>query len=155
MNFVSSACCVFALTLSSVAFAQTASSASGTALSPLAQQILAKEKEGLDALKAGNIAAFGDLTADDAVLVDDHGPADKAQVMKNVAGFQLTDYTISGVHFVQLSSSSGLVSYDMVETGASHGHTFSAHVFVSSIWAQRAGKWLCLFSQETAARPAH
>ena len=35
---------------------------------------------------------------------------------------------------------------------ASHGKTFSDKVLVSAIWVERAGKWLCVFSQESSAR---
>ncbi len=120
----------------------------------LEQQIVAKERDGLDALKAGNVEQFGNLTADDAVLVDAHGPATKAQVLQNVAGFTLTDYSMDDVRFVPLSAKSGLITYKITEKGVSHGKEFAAQAYVSSIWAEREGKWLCLFSQETAARPA-
>ena len=53
--------------------------------SSLEQQIVAKEREGLDALKAGNLERFANLTADDGVFVDAQGPASKAAVVKNVA----------------------------------------------------------------------
>jgi hypothetical protein len=119
----------------------------------LQQQIVAKEREGLDALKTGNVELFGNLTADDAVLVDAQGPATKAQVLKNVAGFTLTDYSMDDVRFIPLSATSGLITYKITEKGVSHGKEFTAQAYVSSIWAEREGKWLCLFSQETAARP--
>jgi poly(3-hydroxybutyrate) depolymerase len=67
--------------------AQAALTADANGNDALQRQIVAKEREGLDALKAGNIARFGELTADDAVLIDAHGPASKAQVLQNVAGF--------------------------------------------------------------------
>ena len=41
----------------------------------LQEQVVAAERAGLDALKKGDVARFGDLTADEAVFVDDHGPA--------------------------------------------------------------------------------
>jgi len=119
----------------------------------LEQQIVAKEREGLDALKTGNVELFGNLTADDAVLVDAQGSATKAQVLKNVAAFTLTDYSMDDVRFVPLSATSGLIEYKIAEKGVSHGKEFAAQAYVSSIWAEREGKWLCLFSQETAARP--
>lgn len=56
------------------------------------------------------------------------------------------------VRFVPLSAKSGLIAYKISETGTSHGKSFSAKVYVSAIWAERGGKWVCLFSQETAAR---
>jgi hypothetical protein len=73
-------------------------------------------------------------------------------VMKNVAGFRLTDFTIEDVKFLQMSDKAGLISYKLTEKGVSHGKEFTATVYVSSIWAERGGKWLCEFSQETAAR---
>jgi hypothetical protein len=43
---------------------------SGADNSSMEEQIVAKEREGLDALKAGDVGHFGDLTADDAIFVD-------------------------------------------------------------------------------------
>jgi ketosteroid isomerase-like protein len=120
--------------------------------SPLERQIVAKEREGLDALKTGALDRFAALTADDAVFVDAAGSASKQQVMKNVAGFRLTDYTIEDLKFVALSSKSGLISYKIAEQGVSHGKEFKAKAYVSSVWAKHSGQWICLFSQETAAR---
>jgi hypothetical protein len=90
--------------------------------------------------------------ADDAVFVEAHGPASKAEVVKNTAKFRLDDYSIDGVRFVPLSSKSGLIAYTLTESGTSHGKQFKARVYVSSIWAERKGELVCLFSQETAAR---
>jgi hypothetical protein len=118
----------------------------------LQQQIVAHEREGLEALKTGDLDRFGNLTADEAVMVDAQGPASKAQLLKNVAGFKLTDYSMEGVKFVPLSANSGLISYKITEKGVSHGKEFTAQAYVSSIWIGRGGKWVCPFSQETGAR---
>jgi hypothetical protein len=114
-------------------------------------QVIAKEREGLEALKAGNLDLFANLTAEDAVFVDSQGPATKAQVMKNVQNFRLADYTMQDVKFVSISPTSGLISYKATEKGTSHGREFTAVVYVSSVWSLREGKWLCQFSQETPA----
>jgi ketosteroid isomerase-like protein len=123
-----------------------------TGATSLQQQIVAAERQGLDALKAGNVDIFADHTADEAVFVDAHGPAGKAQVVKNVADFRLTDYSMDDVKFVPLSANSGLIVYKISEKGISHGKEFAAQAYISSIWAERGGKWVCLFSQETGAR---
>jgi len=117
----------------------------------LEQQIVAKEREGLEALKSGNLELFGNLTSEDAVFVDSQGPATKAQVMKNVQNFRLVDFSMQDVKFVSISPASGLISYKATEKGTSHGREFTAVVYVSSVWTLREGKWLCQFSQETAA----
>jgi ketosteroid isomerase-like protein len=120
----------------------------------LKDEIVAQERVGLEALKTGDIARFGGTIAEDAVFVDASGPAGKAQVVKNVAGFRLRDFAMSEIRFVPLSADTGLIVYLMDESGTTHGKEFSAKVHVSSVWSKRSGKWLCEFSQETAARVA-
>jgi hypothetical protein len=118
----------------------------------LRDEIVAQERSGLDALKIGDVKAFTDSLADDAVFVDSQGPASKDVVVKNVADFRLREYAMSDIRFVALSADSGLLVYRMAENGTSHGKEFAAKVNVSSIWLRRNGRWVCLFSQETAAK---
>jgi hypothetical protein len=120
--------------------------------SSMEHQIVSKEREGLEALKTGNLEQFGNFTADDAVFVDAMGPASKAQVVKNVAGFTLSDYSMDDIRYVPLSGKSGLITYKIYEKGVSHGRQFEAHAYISSIWTKRGKTWVCLFSQETAAK---
>jgi ketosteroid isomerase-like protein len=126
-----------------------AASARGDALR---DEIVAQERAGLDALKTGDMTAFANSTADDAIFVDAAGPAGKAEVLKNTANFRLTDYTMSDIRFVRLSRDSGLIVYRLAESGTSHGKEFTGKVNGSSLWLKRAGKWVCLFSQETGAK---
>jgi ketosteroid isomerase-like protein len=116
------------------------------------REVVSKEREGLEALKASAPQRLADLTADDAIFVDAHGPASKAQVAENVIGFTLTEYTMDDVHFVRISPDTGLITYKLSEKGNSHGREFTAQAYVSSVWTHRDGKRVCLFSQETAAR---
>jgi len=118
----------------------------------LEKQIVAKERDGLDALKTGNTDQFGRLMARDAVFVDDHGPATRAEVLQHVGGFKLLSYSMADIRFIPISGRSGLIVYTISEVGASHGHKFSAKAYVSSVWEQRGNDWLCVFSQETAAK---
>jgi hypothetical protein len=118
----------------------------------LRDQIVAQERAGLDALKTGDLTTFGASTAEDAIFVDAHGPATKAEVMEHTAAFRLTDYAMADVKFIPLSPESGLIVYTLTESGNSHRKDFSARVHVSSLWLKRGGKWLCEFSQETGAR---
>jgi hypothetical protein len=116
-------------------------------------QLVAQERAGLDALKAGDVPAFGSSVGEEAVFLDDHGPATKAQVMKNVEGFRLIDYSISDPQVVRVSDAAGMLIYKLTEHGTSHGHEFTATVYISTLYVKRDGKWVSLFSQETAARP--
>lgn len=117
----------------------------------LMQQIVSKEREELDSLKTGKMELFSSLLADEAVFVNAHGSADKAEVVKNTSDFRLQEYSMEDVRFVPVSDGSGLIVYKLTEKGTSHGKEFAAEVYVSALWTERAGKWICLFSQETAA----
>jgi hypothetical protein len=120
--------------------------------SPMQQQIVSKEREELDSLKTGNMELFASLLADEAVFVDAHGSASKAEVVKNTSDFRLQEYSMEDVRFVPVSETSGLIAYKLTEKGISHGKEFAAQVYVSALWTARGGKWICLFSQETSAR---
>jgi ketosteroid isomerase-like protein len=132
--------------------ASSASPGPTTAESSLGQQILSKERAELDALKAGDFNAFGTLIADEAVFVDALGPAGKAEVLKHTEGFKLADYKIEDEKFVSISEDTGLISYYITEKGVSQGKEFTAHAYVSALWTKRTNDWVCLFSQETAAK---
>jgi ketosteroid isomerase-like protein len=119
---------------------------------PLPDEIVAQERAELDSLKTGDMTAFANLLADDAVLVDDRGPAGKAEVLRHTADFRLQKYTMTDVRFVGLSADSGLIVYQLEESGTSHGKEFTVKVHVSALWMKRGGKWVCVFGQETAAR---
>jgi uncharacterized protein (TIGR02246 family) len=146
---------LFSLLMAAFVHAQpqtTAGQSSTNSASTLQEQIVAQERAGLEALKTGDLAAFAASTADEAVFVDAHGPATKAEVVEHTAAFRLTDYTMADVRFVPVTADSGLIVYTLTESGTSHGKEFTARVHVSSLWLKRGGKWLCAFSQETAAR---
>jgi ketosteroid isomerase-like protein len=118
----------------------------------LRDAIVAQERAELDSLKTGNMTAFANFLADDAVLVDARGSAGKAEVVEHTSHLRLHEYTMSDVLFVPISADSGLIAYNLVESGNSHGKEFTAKVHVSALWAKRGGKWVCVFGQESEAR---
>jgi hypothetical protein len=120
--------------------------------SVLLGDIEASERRGLDALKTGDLATFGGSTAQEAVFIDPHGIAGKAEVMANVTKFRLEDYAMEDVRLVPLPGNCGLIAYKLTERGTSHGREFKATVYVSSIWEMQGGRWMCLFSQETGVK---
>jgi ketosteroid isomerase-like protein len=118
----------------------------------LKDQIVAKEREELTALKSADYKTFADLIADDAVFLDPRGTGTKAEVVEHVSDFKLLDFTMDDIHFIPLSATSGIVAYKLTQKGSSHGHEFTATVYASATWVQRGDKWVCIFSQETPAR---
>ena len=118
----------------------------------LKDQIVAKEREELTALKSGDYKKFADLIADDALFLDPHGPGTKSEVVEHVSDFKLLEFTMDDIHFIPLSANSGIVAYRLTQKGSSRGHEFTTTVFASATWVERGGKWVCVFSQETPAR---
>jgi len=118
----------------------------------LQQQIVAKEREELDALKSGDHEAFANLIADEAIFLDPRGHGTKAEVVEHTADFRLLDYAMENIKFVAVGRDSGVVAYKVTQKGSANGHEFTSVVYASALWTRRAGKWVCLFSQETPAR---
>ena len=125
---------------------------SAPAQQSLQDKVVGKERQGLEALKDGKVQEFAELTADEAVFLDDHGSATKAEVVQHVGNFKLIDFSMDEIKFVPLSDRAGVVAYKLTEKGSSHGREFNAVVYASAVWTERNGKWLCLFSQETPAK---
>jgi len=116
------------------------------------EQIVAKERQELDALKSGDEEVFANLLADDALFLDPRGTGTKVEVVSHIADFRLEEYSMEDIKFVPLSATSGLIAYKLTEKGRAHGEEFSAKAYASAIWTKRGDKWLCIFSQETPTR---
>ncbi|HZI57220.1 MAG TPA: nuclear transport factor 2 family protein [Verrucomicrobiae bacterium] len=118
----------------------------------LQERIVLKERQELDTLKSGNAQEFASLIADEAVFVDQRGTAGKAEVVAHVTDFKLLEYTMEDIKFVPLSARSGVIAYKLVEKASAHGREFTATAYASAVWAERDGKLVCVFSQETPAK---
>jgi len=124
----------------------------GAGQGSLQEQVVAQERKELDSIKNGDMTTFATLIAEEAVFVDAHGTAGKAEVVKNTANFKLLEYTMEDIKFVPLSAKSGVMAYKLVQKASSHGQEFTSQAYASALWIERGGKWVCLFSQETAAK---
>jgi hypothetical protein len=123
-----------------------------TKLQALQEQIVAKERQELEALKSGNTQEFASLIAEEAVFVDPRGTASKAEVVGHIGDFKLLEFSMEDIRFVALSETSGVIAYKLTEKGSSHGREFTSTDYASAVWVQRDGKWVCVFSQETPGR---
>ena len=116
------------------------------------EQVVAKEREELNALKSGDHQAFANLLADEAIFLDPRGHGTKAEVVEHTSDFRLIDYTMESIKFVPVGANSGVIAYKLTQKGNAHGHEFTSVAYASALWTKRENKWLCLFSQETPAR---
>jgi len=135
-----------------VAVEAQAEKAGKTKVQALQEQIAAKERQELEALKSGNTQEFASLIAEEAVFVDPRGTAGKAAVVGHIGDFKLLEFSMENIRFVRLSETSGVIAYKLTEKGSSHGREFTSTAYASAVWVQRDGKWVCVFSQETPGR---
>lgn len=104
---------------------------------------IANEKAIWDALKTKNYDGFASALAEDAIEVESTGVFDKAGTVKLVSGFDFAKSEVSDFKSVPIDAETALVTY-VVKTpgpGPAERHT--------TIWANRAGKWLAVFHQGT------
>ena len=120
--------------------------------SQLQAEIVAKERQELEALKNGKIEEFSDLMAEEAIFMDSHGSASKAEVIGHLGDLKLFEYAMADIKFVAVSPQSGVIAYKLTQKGRENGKDFADTVYVSALWVRRNGKWVCLFTQESPAQ---
>jgi hypothetical protein len=120
--------------------------------SQLQGAIVAKERQELEALKNGKVQEFSDLMAEEAIFMDPHGSASKAEVVGHLGDLKLLEYAMADIKFVPVSPQAGVIAYKLTQKGVENGKDFADTVYVSALWVKRNGKWVCLFTQESPAQ---
>src|SRR2546421_4978008 len=110
----------------------------------------AKERQVWDALKAKNWDAFAGLLADDFTYVAGDGVYDKAKTTDTIKKLDLTEYTFSGIKFVKVDEDLAVLAYTSTEKSTYNGKpTDGKPMYNASAWANRGGKWVVVYHQET------
>lgn len=124
--------------------------ASPTPAGPTQADLEAKERQVYDAIKAKNWDAFGAMLADDFNLVVSDGIHNKAQTLEGVKQYNLIEYTFSDVRLLKIDADLAVLTYTVNEkTGVEGKETQAKPYRASSAWANRGGKWLNVYHQES------
>lgn len=110
---------------------------------------IANEKMIWGFLKAGQVDAFGNLIATDAIEVEPIGVWDRAGIINSVNGMDFSKSTTSDFKTLNIDSDAALVTYLVTMPGAKtpeERHT--------TIWALRDGTWKAVFHHGTPATKA-
>lgn len=130
--------------------ANTAAASPTPAAGPTQADIEAKERQVLDAIKAKNWDAFGEMLADDFNLVASDGVHTRAQTLEGVKQYNLMEYTLSDVRLVKVDADLAVLIYTMNEKTGNGGKETQAKPYrASSAWISRGGKWLNVYHQES------
>lgn len=112
--------------------------------------IEAKERALYDAIKAKNWDAFGGMLSDDFQLVVSDGVHDKAGTLEAMKTYDLTEYTLSDIRFVKVDADLAVITYTETEKSSMGGKASPGKpVRASSAWANRGGKWVGVYHQES------
>jgi hypothetical protein len=115
---------------------------------------IAKEKAIWDTIQKKDYDSFANMLADDQVEVLDAGVWDKAGSIAGVKEFEPTAIAFSNWKYVPISKNVVLVTYTVNVKGKYKGKEFPASdTRGSSAWANRNGKWLAVFHQESGIKP--
>jgi hypothetical protein len=110
------------------------------------------ERQVWEALRRGDAVADQALLSEDFLGVYDTGFADRAgHVALLASGPTMRDYWLDSERLLRLTPELTLLSYRAKFCRQGPERTMEA-MFVSSLWRLRAGRWINVFSQDTAAR---
>jgi hypothetical protein len=104
-----------------------------------------------EALKNKDKKAYGDLLADDyeGVEVDGRGERTKLQALTELADTNVADYTLWGFKVISLGPDAALVIYESTIQFPPKSVIRYSRVYISELWAKRAGQWKEVHYQET------
>jgi hypothetical protein len=117
--------------------------------SSAADDIEAKERQVQAAIQKGDLQAFGSLLADDAMEVTDHGVSSKAQIIEELKGATLSDFTMTDVKVTMIDKDASLITYRTAGKYSVHGQSGTFDDWASTVWVKRNGKWMAFIHQET------
>ena len=119
----------------------------------IAKQLDANERAINVAIQKGDIAAFKALVSDDAVAVDGNGAMAISEFVKLFGQMKLDSFTIDEVKVVVANDTSAIITYRFTAKGSMMGQPMPSTVLASTTYANRGGKWVAVFHQETIPTP--
>jgi uncharacterized protein (TIGR02246 family) len=116
--------------------------------------LIAREKQVWEAIKKKDWDGFSALLADDQVYVGGQGPQDKKSsvegLRKAMADATVTDISYSDFKSITLDKDAAIVTYTATAKGTMNGKEMpSTPQRNTSVWANRGGKWMIVFHQDT------
>jgi hypothetical protein len=122
---------------------------------PVADAIIAKERQVLDALMKKDAATFNSLVASDAILNGPNGRMKVADFTKDAFGpdYTLSNSAIEDPQVMMIDKDAAILTYKSTGTETFKGQTQTASSYATSIWVKRGGQWKAIFHQESLMAP--
>jgi hypothetical protein len=124
--------------------------AAATPAGPTQADLEAKERQVWDAIKAKKWDDLGGMLGDDFVIVQEDGPHTKAQMLDSIKKYDLKEYTLSDFKLIKVDADLAVINYSATEKSTYDGKDSSGKpAYASSAWANRGGKWVAVYHQES------
>jgi len=137
--------------LASLARPQAATPQHKTAVPPLKETILQRERATWETIQKKSYKAFADLLTADYVAIDNTGMAGRSDTLKAVTEMILNDFSMQDVRVRKIANGVALITYKVKVRGSYQGKEYTRPIFAASVWVKQGGKWLCAYNQETEA----
>ncbi|OLE96867.1 MAG: hypothetical protein AUG75_15065 [Cyanobacteria bacterium 13_1_20CM_4_61_6] len=156
--------CILMMVAASVAFGQgnrsrtkhrmRASCASAT--DPVAEMLIAKEKQITEALMKKDTKTFNSLVAGDGFLNTPHGRMNVADFTKVMFGpdYSLSNSTVEDPQVTMIDTDAAILTYKSSGTETYQGSTQTSTSYATTIWVKRGGVWKAIFHQESMSAPS-
>jgi hypothetical protein len=111
---------------------------------------IAREKEVWEAIRKKNMPVFAGYLAEDMLYVSKDGLHSKADTVKGIEATTIPEFTLDDWKVTMIDKDVALVTYRMSTKAVACGPE-AVSERNSTIWAERGGKWLVVFHQDTTA----
>jgi hypothetical protein len=113
-------------------------------------EVTAKEKEIWATLEKKDYTAFGSMLADDFIYVTGDGVHDKADTVKIINGFSVTDVVFSDWKFIPVGKSAAVLTFSVKAKASMNGEALPpTSSRDTSVWVNRGGKLVAVYHQDT------
>ena len=134
------------------ASAQTAKPmAKPAAKSPTADKLMGAENKMLDDL-AKHDEAFFAVIAPGSWSVDEGGWMKIDDFRQAWDQLKIDNWKASEMKVIPIGARSAIVTYKLEQKGSIAGQPFPSQVYASTVWAQKNGKWMAVFHQESTPK---
>ena len=141
------AAALLVLGCAAAAFAQTASKAATE------KALIANENKVSEAIAKHDAKTFYDLVAPDALSADMGGFMKASDFAKSFDKVKIESWHLMNTKVMWIDDKSAIVTYTWMGKGTYMNQPFPDTTYASTVWAERNGKWMAVFHQETAAAP--
>ena len=118
------------------------------------KQIIKMEQAINEAVAKNDAATFRKLVGDETIGVDASGVSTTAEFAKMMGEMKIEPgWKIDGSRFVWVNDTAAVHIYRWSGKGTFKGQPVPSPMHASTVWADRGGRWVPVFHQETAAMP--